>query len=522
MVEQDFLSGIKSGFFTALIALPLCLGIAMASSFPPITGIFTAIIGGMLVSLLGGCKLSIKGPAAGLIVVVLATVTELGNGDMALGYKKCLAVLVASALLQIILSLLKVARFGRLIPPSVIHGMLAAIGVIIISKQIHLLFGSTPEGSSTIALISEIPKSLRHLNPELAFIGIITLAMMIAVPLIPYRFMKNIPPALLALSVVIPIGIYWHLDVEHSYTFIDHTFTVGPTGLVQIPSSILGSLVMPDFSALLELRAYKFVIVLALIGSIESVLTVIAVDGMSKAKIKSDLNRDLLAIGIGNFVSAMIGGLPMISEPVRSKANIDSGAKNHWANFFHGAFLLLAISLFAPIIREIPISALAAMLIVVGIRLASPSIFLNRYEIGFDQFVLFSTTLIATLCTDLLIGVCSGVALKLFIHLARGVKFRNLYRVGHEIIEKDSKNVLKLKGPIIFSNYYGLQKLINELLGNNKVVIVDFSKATLVDHTALSCLYSLIDEVSSDRLSIAGLENLSPLSKHHLSTHRFA
>lgn len=522
MVPQQMFSSIKSGFFIALIAMPLCLGIAMASSFPPITGIITAIIGGIVVSLLGGCKLSIKGPAAGLIVIVLATVTELGGGDMAVGYKRCLAVGVAAAIIQIILALFRVGRFGRLMPPSVIHGMLAAIGVIIISKQIHLLVGSTPHGKSTLALISEIPQSILNINPELAFIGIMTLILMISLPLIPHRLMKSIPPALVALLIVVPLGLYWHLDEEHTYTFIDHTFSVGPTGLVNIPQNILSSLVSPDFSILLELRAYKYVLMLALIGSIESVLTVIAVDGMSKSKEKSNLDRDLLAVGIGNLISASIGGLPMISEVVRSKANIDSGAKDQWSNFFHGVFLLIAISLAAPIIREIPIAALAAMLIVVGLRLASPSMFLNTYRIGADQLVLFLTTLVVTLMTDLLVGVTAGVALKIIIHLLRGVKFRNLITPAYKTVDAEQQTTLVITGPAIFSNYFSLQKQLTRLMASGKPLIIDFSQATLVDHTTLSCLHSLIADLGEQRLQLIGLDKLSRTSDHRLSTHRFA
>lgn len=523
MDSKDLLTGVKSGFFIALIALPLCLGIAMASSFPPVAGIFTAIVGGMVVSLLGGCKLSIKGPAAGLIVIVLATVTELGGGDMVLGYKRCLAVCLMAAILQIILGLFKVGRFGRLMPPSVIHGMLAAIGVIIIAKQIHILMGSTPYSKTTWALISEIPESIMSVNPELAFIGIITLFLMVSLPLIPYRFMKSIPPALIALLIVIPLGLYWHLDVQHDYTFIDYTFTVGPKGLVDIPASIFSSLVFPDFSILLDLKAYKFVLMLGLIGSIESVLTVIAVDGMCKMKEKSNLDRDLLAIGIGNFICALIGGLPMISEVVRSKANIDSGAKNHWANFFHGLFLLIAISLAAPLIREIPVAALAAMLIVIGIRLASPSMFLKTYKIGVDQLALFLTTLLVTLSTDLLVGVISGVLLKLVMHLARGVKLSSFLKVALNTTQEDAHTTrVMLVGPAIFSNYFSLQKRLNELLSNKKMVILDLSKATLVDHTTLSCLYSFLQELDEKRLEIVGLDKLTRLSNHQLSTHRFA
>ncbi|MCA9507710.1 MAG: SulP family inorganic anion transporter [Myxococcales bacterium] len=516
------LSGIRSGFFIALIAMPLCLGIAIASSCPPIAGIITAIIGGIIVSFLGGCKLSIKGPAAGLIVIVMGAVMELGAGDLTAGYKKFLAIAVIAALLQIILVFFKTARFGRLMPPSVIHGMLAAIGIIIVAKQIHILVGATPHQKTTLALIGEVPHSILNINPELAFIGIFTLACMILIPLIPSKIIKIIPPALVALFVVVPLGIIWHLKIPHSYHVLDHDFLVGPSNLVNIPSNIFNSLVFPDFSVLMEPTAYKFIIMLALIGSIESVLTVIAVDSIDQTKTKSNLNKDLLGIGIGNLICAFIGGLPMISEVVRSKANIDNGAKDHWSNFFHGCFLLIAVVWAAPLIQQIPLAALAAMLIVTGLRLASPSTFIKTYKIGIDQLALFMTTLVVTLCSDLLVGITTGMLLKIIIHLIRGVKLKTIISISVRVDQLPTYSQITVLGPAIFSNYFSLQKYINRELNTNKKVIVDFTQANLVDHTTLSCLYSWIDEIGIDRLNLIGLEKLSKNSDHPLSTHKFA
>ena len=212
----------------------------------------------------------------------------------------------------------------------------------------------------------------------------------------------------------------------------------------------------------------------------------------------------------------------MISEVVRSKANIDNGAKDHWSNFFHGAFLLVAVLWAGPLIREIPLAALAAMLIVTGIRLASPSMFFKTYKIGRDQLALFLTTLVVTLLSDLLIGILAGMLLKMLIHLSRGVKLSTLTKTPLKIIEQAHETLFTLKGPAIFSNYFALQKRINEALYADKRVVIDFSEATLVDHTTLSCLHSLIDEVGGHRLGLTGLDKLNRLSEHPLSTHKFA
>lgn len=512
------LNGLKSGFFIALIAMPLSLGIAIASSTPPIAGIISAIVGGFILSFVGGCQLSIKGPAAGLIVVVMSAVIELGAGDLAYGYRQFLAVGVAAAILQIIFALLKTARFGRLMPPSIIHGMLAAIGVIIISKQIHFLVGATPHGKSTISLIKEVPESILNVNPELAFIGLFTLVCLIIMPLIPSRIFKAIPPALIALFVVVPLGLWWHLETPHSYELLNHTYEVGPRFLVNIPTNLFSSFTFPDFSALTNPIAYKYIIMLALIGSVESVLTVIAVDSISKSE--SDLNRDLLSVGIGNLICASIGGLPMISEVVRSKANIDSGAKSHWSNFFHGLFILIAVVWAGAIIREIPLAALAAMLIVTGIRLASPQTFFKIYKIGPDQLLFFSTTLIVTLFTDLLIGIIMGLILKLLVHLFRGVKLKDLFVVNAQAERTAQQTTFTIFGPLIFSNYYSFQRRINEEIKTATMVNVELKNATLVDHTALSCLASLLEE-HKQHLCVLGLDTLKGISEHPQSTHKF-
>jgi MFS superfamily sulfate permease-like transporter len=519
---NTILPNLKSGFFISLIALPLCLGIAIASSCPPIAGVITAIVGGMVVSLVGGCNLSIKGPAAGLIVIILGAVMDLGGGDIALGYKRMLAVACFAAILQIIFALFRTARFGRLMPPSVIHGMLAAIGIIIVAKQIHILVGAKPHGKTTFELLSEVPDSIMAINPELAFIGIFTLLLMVILPLIPSRIIKSVPPALFSLLIVVPLGLIWHIDVAHTYHILDHDYIVGPDFLVNIPDNFLSSFVLPDFSILSDLAAYKYVLMLALVGSIESSLTVIAIDSIAKQKKKSDLDRDLLGIGIGNLICSMIGGLPMISEVVRSKANIDSGATNRLSNFIHGLFLLVAVSLLVPIIKEIPLSALAAMLMITGFRLASPKQFVHTYKIGSDQLILFVTTLVTTLATDLLVGIMAGMLAKILLHVARGMKVSELFSIKVESIDDQGATTIIINGSSVFTNYFSLQKKILGALNKTDVVTVDFSKARLIDHTTLSCLESLKEDIGNKTIKIIGLESLSRLSQHPASTHRFA
>lgn len=516
MSRTALIHNIKSGSFLALLGLPMCLGISIASSCPPVAGIITSIVGGLVSSLFGGCRLAIKGPPAGLIVIIISIVSELGEGDLALGFKRMLAVSVVAAALQIILALMGAARLGKLMPPAVLHGMLAAIGVIIVSKQIHILMGASPQGKNTLELIGEIPNSIINCNPELAFIGIFTFLCMILLPKVPSKIVKAIPPAGVALLVVIPLGLYWQFLIPHTYNFFGHTFVVGPNALVDIPDGFLASLTFPDFSILNDWRAYKHIAILCIVGSVETIMTSIAIDSIGNTR--SNLNRDLLGIGVGNLVSGFIGGLPMISEVVRSKANIDGGARDHWPNFFHGGFLLLALAFLSPIIKEIPLAALAAMLMIVAVRLAAPSIFFKTYTIGRDQFLIFLTTMGATLVSGLLVGVIVGILLKILIHILRGMKIKNIIIAPIAIHHEDSNIRLALLGPAVFSNYFSVQKNILDALKTEKSVIFDISEATLVDHTTLNSLHQLIDEVGENRFSLTGIDKLKSSSKHYLST----
>ncbi|MFY0579833.1 SulP family inorganic anion transporter [Cystobacter fuscus] len=224
------------------------------------------------------------------------------------------------------------------------------------------------------------------------------------------------------------MGLYFDLDHEHTFTFSHSLFTVGPKFLVNLPSNLLSAITLPDFSVVLSATSIKYIVMFALVGSIESLLTAKAMDMMDPEKRRSDLDKDLLATGVGNFISGMLGGLPMISEVVRSSANIGYGAKSRQSNFFHGLFLLLFVAFVPMLIHRIPLAALAAMLIFAGVRLASPKEFVNTFRIGPEQFLIFTFTIGVTLATDLLVGVAAGIALKVVVHLINGAPFAGLFK----------------------------------------------------------------------------------------------
>ncbi len=502
--KEDFLSG----FLVFLIALPLCMGISMACSVPPVAGIITAIIGGIVASFLGSSRLTIKGPAAGLIVIILDCVQELGMGDTALGYKRLLAVAVVAGAIQIVFALLRLGAVGELMPPSVVHGMLAAIGVTIIAKQIHLLFGVTPSSHSPLSLLAEIPNSVHHLNPEVFMIGGLALALLILLPRFNLPVVRRIPGPLLVIFCAVPMAIFFDFEHPHQFRLLGEIYSIGPNYLVTLPSSLLSAITFPDFSEIYSFASLKFVIMLSLVGSIESLLTVSAVDSLDPEKKTSDLNKDLFALGIGNFLAALLGGLPMISEIVRSKANIDNGAKSIWANVIHGVFLLIFVSFFPGLLHMIPLTVLSAMLIYIGFRLASPREFFHTYHMGRDQLAIFVTTFVATLASDLLVGVGVGLILKIVLHQLRGTPLKQLFSTPIKISYDAPHRILYVEGACIFTNYLTVKRAIEAHLndGNGQALEVNFRRTPLVDLTVQTKLRALQRQVGESRLMISGLE----------------
>ena len=501
-LKENWRSDLLSGFLVFLIALPLCLGISMASGFPPSAGIITAIIGGMLVSRINGSFVTINGPAAGLIVVVLGAVQELGEGDAMAGYRYALAAIVIASALQIVLGLLKAGRLSSFFPSSVVHGMLAAIGIIIMAKQIHVMLGVAPEkGSSLLSTIAQVPHSIFNPNYEIAVIGLVGLGILIIWSLIKNPILKMIPAPLVVVLVGIALAKYFDLDHEHMYLFLPdasflspHDHTVGPKFLVAISDNFMSSFNFPDFSKIGTLEFWEAVISIGLVGSLESLLSAMAVDKLDTYKRHADLDKDLTAVGIGNLVSGLIGGLPMIAEIVRSSANVNNGAKTQWANFFHGTFLLLFVVLFPRLIHSIPLAALAALLVFTGFRLASPSSFAHVMDIGKEQLFIFVVTIIGVLATDLLVGVALGIVAKFLIHILRGVKLKNLFKIYFTIEQKNSETIeVHIVGSAIFSNFLALKTQL-ATVEKGQSIIFYLNQAYLIDHTVMEFFHDFHDQ----------------------------
>lgn len=514
---------VVAGFLVFLIALPLCLGISLACGYPAIAGVFTAIIGSILTSFLSNSELTIKGPAAGLIVIAIGTVTEFGftggenpAADMQ-AYRMALAVGVAAGLIQIAFGLVRAGMLGDFFPTSVVHGMLASIGIIIMLKQLPVAMGESAKGDP-LEILGQLPSMLAEANPEITLIGAVSLLILFGLPLVRNRWARMIPAPMIVLIVAVPLGIYFDLSHEHTYSMFGHTYALGEAFLVNVPGNMFQAMAFPDFSALATVAGWKWVLMFSLIGSLESLLSAKAIDMLDPWKRKTNLNRDLVAVGVANTAAAMVGGLPMISEIVRSKANIDNGARTRFADMWHGVFLLGFVALVPMLIHRIPLAALAAMLVYTGFRLASPKEFLNVYKIGREQLVIFVVTIIGVLATDLLIGIAIGIAVKFAIHMYNGVPLASLFKPFLDVETRDDNTVvISCRGSAVFTNWLPFKRQIEQLgLVEQNNIVLDFSGTKMVDHSVMERLHEMeMDfEQAGLQFEVLGLDSHQQFSAH--------
>jgi MFS superfamily sulfate permease-like transporter len=523
-----------AGFLVFLIALPLCLGISLASGVPPMAGVFTAVVGALITTFLSDSELTIKGPAAGLIVIVLGAVHAFGytggrdlDADMN-AYRMTLAIGVVAGIVQMLFGMLRAGVLGDFFPTSVVHGMLAAIGAIIVLKQVPVAIGQKASGEP-LEILRELPDTFSRLNPQIACIGAVSMIVLFAWPYLRIwlgvRWLKGIPGQLVVLLVAVPLGMLFGLGNDHTYDFAGRTYQVGPAFLVNVPRNMLAAVAFPDFTVFTSPATrgagVVWVVMFSLVGSLESLLSAKAIDMVDPWRRKTKLDRDLIAVGVANVAASLIGGLPMISEIVRSKANVDNGARTRFADLWHGLFLCAFVALLPGLVCTIPLAALAAMLVYTGCRLASPNEFISIYKIGREQLVIFASTLVGVLATDLLVGVLIGIAVKFFIHLLNGLPIRTMFKPFLEVIVLDESTVqVDACGSAVFSNWIPFRRQICQLgLEQQHNIVVNLEGTKLVDHSVMEGLHTLRSDFERTGLT---LEVIGLDAHHALSTHPFA
>ncbi len=463
---QEAKKNILPGFIVFLIALPLSIGISVASGAPPTAGLLSAIIGGVFASFVSGSYVTISGPAAGLIVVILDAVTSLGGEDLNIGFRRALAAIVIAGLLQIILGLIKAGRYAGYVPTHVLQGMLSSIGIIIIVKQIFVLEGLSPKAHSILLQIIEIPSRITENNLEIFLIGVVCLSVVIVVNLFP-KINKVVPAPLFAII----IGYFTSLAVDlahpHEVELFSQHFEIGPKYLLKVPVNLSEYFISPLFDRFLTTEFLIAVIAITLVGSIESVLSTAAVDKIDKQHRESDLNMDLISKGLCNSLLGLIGGLPIISEIVRSSANINSGATERWSNLFHGLFIAVFIVFATGFLNQIPLATFAAILIFVGFKLANPIQIKNIVKTSLSASIVFFGTVLTVLGTDLLVGILVGILLNFILNLMKTKSLKNQFLL--KMSSNLDKNILNinLHSECLFTNSLKLKDVLESSLVPN-------------------------------------------------------
>ena len=486
---RSFPSDLGSSVVVFLVALPLCLGIALGSNAPLFSGIISGIVGGIVIGCLSGSQLSVSGPAAGLTAIVAGAIIMLPS------FEVFLLAVVLCGIFQLILGFVKAGVVGDYIPKSVIKGMLAAIGIILILKQIPHLIGYDsnfegdqaflqPDGENTF---TGIWSGLASITPVAVLIGVICLAFQFYWGSFVEKksgWLKLVPAPLLV--VLLGVGINEFVKWQSG------GFALRQEQLVTIPAAsstteFFSFFSFPDWSSITGKQIWVTGVTLALVASLETLLGVEAVDNLDPQKRTSPVKRELKAQGVGNIVSGLIGGLPLTSVIVRSSANVNAGAKTKMSTIYHGFFILLSVAFIPTVLGVIPLAALAAILIYTGYKLTSPALFKFFYSKGWDQFLPFVATVAIILFTDLLIGVLAGLAIGLFFSA------RSNFKTAVFIVNDNNNYLIRLRKDVSILNKRGIKTKL-EAVPEHSSVLIDATRADFIDRDILEMIHVFIKE----------------------------
>lgn len=481
---------LTAGLGLALVVLPLALGIGVASGVPASAGVIAAVVGGVVATFFRGSHLTINGPSAGLIAVMLIGGIALGDGDALVGFYYLLAATVVAGIIQMLLGLL---RFGEIIditPSAAISGMLAAVGLTIVGTQFHTILGVSLEFGNAFDSLGSIPQSLQQLNPVVTVIGLVAATVLFLHRRLDYAAVQLLPAPIWIILFCIPFVFYFNFFETHNLTWLAGEVQVGPAYLVDLPSNWQAYWSPPNFDKLGELRFWLVALSIVVISTIETLVSAKVVDKMDPFDRHTNLNRELFAAGLSTVVSGCLGGLPVITA-----IPVYNGAKTKWSNLFYGLFLGIFVLLFSSVIELIPLAALAVLLVYTGYQLASPAIWVNTYRKGDDQFLIFLTTLVSTLVYGLLVGTFVGIATTLFVHYVKSNLTRKQffnYLINPSIEVERTENIqelfIRLNGIVNFINIPTLKRVLRHHAKKESHIIVDLSHTRLADYTVLEYL----------------------------------
>ena len=522
-LKQNWRNDLTAAISVALVALPLALGIAVASGVPPISGLLSCIIGGLVTTFFRSGYLTINGPAAGLITVVLGAMAILNDGtNQTLNY--VLAAIVISGAFQVTFGFFKLGRLAEMFPSAVIHGMLAGIGILIFASQAHVAIGTSSDAENALGTLVDFIIMLPQANPFILVISILGLLLMLFHSRISYKLFHWLPAPIWVLAIAILLSYLIGFKNAREIPFLGNSYPVGPQYLISVPDNLLDAIVFPNFSKIGTLNFWIAVISITLVSSVETLAITKAIDKLDPYKRKTNLDKDLVAVGLSTMTAGLLGGLPIIAVPVRSTVNVLNDAKTKWSNFYHGVLLVIFVLLAAPLMQMIPLAALATILVVAGFKLASPRVFRETYQQGVEQLLFLVSTMMITLYSNLLWGIFGGIAITLAVHilLARvpiATFFQLVFNSGTRLYFKDDDSVeLKVKGIANFLSILSLERILDRIPAG-KDLKINLSTAKLVDLTVQEHLneFRRIHQLTGAKVNITGME-------HHVasSAHRFA
>ena len=508
---ENFQSDLIAAVSVSLIALPLSLGIALAAGAPAMSGILSAVVGGVVTTFFRGGHISINGPAKGVIAVILLGITLMDDGS-GQAFNYVLGAIVVSGAIQTLLGLLKLGRLADIFHSSVILGILAAIGIIIFAKQIHVALGTHSESSNIVQNLIDAVLLIPEANPFVVLISLTGLIILLFHSKISFRLFQFFPAPIWVIALSIPFVYLFNFFDAQTLTFFGKSYDVGPSLLLEIPENIMDSILFPNFSMINTIEFWTTVFSLLIITSIESLAIAKAVDKIDPYKRKTDLNKDLTGIGLSTVAAGFVGGLPIIAVIIRSTVNIHNGAKTKWSNLYQGILLLVLIVVLGPLMRQVPLCAFAILLVFTGFKLASPGVFKQVYDHGPEQLIFFIFTMVLTLYTNLLVGLVGGLSLALATHMLLAKLpisqfFKMVYNSGSDLSQiAEDRYELKIKGIANFLSIPRIDKLIKKI-PDGVEVRVDLTDTKLVGITFMDYIvdYLKIQKTLGGNVVLEGL-----------------